>query len=131
MYRSLLLGMRQLHIWWILLAAGVVVQNLLVFPRHRGILSSRYFRPAGSWSTQQSHGQHYGAVKVSTVLVDVTQEQVDQPVSTVPDSNDADVDCASRPDRQTELGSGLSLREEVVTGMDYCDSWSEGRSLRP
>ena len=40
-------------------------------------------------------------VKVSAVLVEVTREQVDQPVSTLPDtdSDDADVTCASWLDR--------------------------------
>ena len=69
-------------------------------------------RPAGSRSTQQSDGQHSGAVKVSAVLVHVTQEQVDQPVSTSPTGKDTDTtsptgkdtdtDCASQLDRQAE-----------------------------
>ena len=46
---------------------------------------------------------------------------MDQPVSTGPTGKDADTDCASQLDRQAELGSSLSLRGEVVTGVDCCD----------
>ena len=63
-------------------------------------------QPVDSQSTQQSVGLHFGAVKVSVVLVDVTRERVDQPVSTVPNSNDAGIDCASRLDRQSGVGGG-------------------------
>ena len=78
-------------------------------------------RPAGSRSTQQSDGQHSGVVKVSAVLVDVTQELVNQPVSTSPTGKDTDTDCASQLDQQAELGSSLSLWEDVVTGVDCRD----------
>ena len=47
-------------------------------------------------STQQSDAQHSAVVKVSAVLVDVTQERVDQPVSTGPTGKAADIDCASQ-----------------------------------
>ena len=71
--------------------------------------------------TQQSDGQHSGVVKISAVLVDVTQERVDQPVSTGPTGMDANTDCASKLAQQAELGSNLSLQEEVVTGVDCRD----------
>ena len=87
----------------------------------RGLIKRPVLRPAGSRSTQQSDGQHSGAVKVSAVLVDVTQERVDQAVSIGPTGKDADTDCASQLTRQAELGSGLSLREEVATGVDCRD----------
>ena len=44
------------------------------FPRTRGHIEWPVLRPAGSRLTQQSDGQHSGAVKVSAVFVDVTQE---------------------------------------------------------
>ena len=65
-------------------------------------------------------GLHSGAVKVSAVLVDVTQKRVDRPVSTIPDSVDVDVNDKLWLDRQAQLGS--DLREEVVTGVD-CDAF--------
>ena len=55
------------------------------------------------------------------MLAYVTQERVDQPVSTGPTGKDADTDCASKLAQQAELGSDLSLREEVATGVDCCD----------
>ena len=45
---------------------------------------------------------------------------MDQPVSTGPTGKDAKTDCASQLARQAELGSDLSLQEEVATGVD-CD----------
>ena len=111
---------------WILMAAGVVVQNKFVFPGHGGHFEQPVLQAAGSRSTQQSDGQHSGAVKVSAALVDVTQKRVDRPVSIVPNSNDADINCASRLVRQAELASGLSLLEEFVTGVD-CHDFVVGR----
>ena len=57
------------------------------------------------------------------MLVDVTRVHVDQPVSTVPetDSDDADVAGASWLDRPVELESGLSRRGEVVASVNCCD----------
>ena len=69
------------------------------FPRTQGIVERPVLRPAGSRSTQQSDGQHSGEVKVSTVLVDVTQERVDQPVSTGPTGKDADTDRVTQLDQ--------------------------------
>ena len=43
MYGLLPPGMRQLRLRWILMAAGVVVQNMFVFLEHGGILSGRCF----------------------------------------------------------------------------------------
>ena len=86
------------------------------FHRMRGLIERPVLRLAGSRSTQQS-----GVVKVSAVLVDLTQERVDQPVSTGPTGKNADTDCASQFARQAELGSDLSLREEVATGVDCRD----------
>ena len=91
------------------------------FPRTQGLVERPVLRPAGNRSTRPSDGQHSGSVQVSAVLVDVTQERVVQPVSTALTGKDADTDCASQLDRQAELGSGLSLQEEVVTGVDCCD----------
>ena len=63
-------------------------------------------------------GLHSGVVKVSAVLVDVTQKRVDRHVSTVPDSVDVGVNDELRMDRQAQLRSDLLLREEVVAGVD-------------
>ena len=55
------------------------------FPLTRGLDERPVLLPAGvagSRSTQQSDGQHIGAVKVSAVLVDVTPELVEEPVPT-------------------------------------------------
>ena len=60
------------------------------YPRKRGHVERPVLGPVGSRSTQQFDGQHPGAVKVSAVLVDVTREQVDKPVSTVPDTDSDD-----------------------------------------
>ena len=49
---------------------------------------------------------------------------MDWHVSTVPDSIDVDVNGVLRLNRQAQLGSGLSLRERVVTGVVLL--WSEG-----
>ena len=46
---------------------------------------------------------------------------MDQLLSTGPTGKNADTDWALQLERQAELGSGLSLREEVVTGVDCCD----------
>ena len=62
------------------MAAGVVVRNIFIFPRHGGPVEWPVLRPAGSRSTQQSDGQHIGAVKVSAMLVDVTPELMEEPV---------------------------------------------------
>ena len=71
---------------------------------------------------------HSGMVKISAVLVDVTQKRVDRPVSTVPNSVDVDVNGVLRLDRQAQLGSDLFLREEVVTGVD-CGAFVVGGPL--
>ena len=63
---------------------GISGAEQVRFPRKRGHVEQPVLRPASSQSTQQFNGQHSGTVRVSAVLVEVTREQVDQPVSTVP-----------------------------------------------
>ena len=94
-------------------------------PRVRGNAGRQLLKLVGSRSTQQSVGLHSGAVKVSVLLVNVTQKRVDRPVSTVPNSVDVDVNGVLQLDRQAQLGSGLFLREEVVTGVD-CGAFMVG-----
>ena len=113
--------LRQLHSRWILMATGVVVWNMFVFPQRGGFLSSRCF----TQSTQPSDRQHIGAVKVSTVLVDVTPGPVEEPVPTGTTGDDGGTEYMSPTVWQTvcvwgalcegggrarcEIGSDLSL----------------------
>ena len=80
----------------------------------RGLSERSVPRPAGSRSTQQCDGQHSGAVKVSAVLVDVTQERMDRFVSTGPTGKDADTDCVSQLAQQAEVATGVDCRDFVV-----------------
>ena len=68
-------------------------------------------------------------MKVAAVKVDETRKRVDRPVSTVPDSIHVDVNGVLRLDRQTQLGSGLFRREEVVSDVDCCVFVVGGRPL--
>ena len=86
------------------------------FPPTWGLLSCQ------CRSTQQSDGQHIGAVKVSTVLVDVTPEPVEEPVPTGTTGDDGDTKYMSPPVWQTVFGSGRSVREEATPGVDCYDS---------
>ena len=58
-------------------------------------------------------------IKVSVVLVDVTLELVEEPVPTVDDGN---TDYVLPMDWQTVLGDGLSIKGEVMPGVECCDS---------
>ena len=49
-------------------------------------------------------------VRVSAVSVDATRKRVDQPVSTVPDSVDVDINGVLQRDGPAQSGSGLPLR---------------------
>ena len=92
------------------------------FPPTWQLLERPVLRPASNRSTQQSDRQHIGAVKVSLVLIDVTPEPVEEPVLTGTTGDDGDTEYMSAPVWQTVLGSGLSVREEAVPGVDCCDS---------
>ena len=69
-----------------------------------------------------SDGQHIEPVKVSAGLVDVTQELMDEPVPTGPTGDDGDTNYMSPMVLQAALGDGLSIKEEVMPGVDCCDS---------
>ena len=71
---------------------------------------------------QQSDGQHIGAVKVSAVLVDVSPELVEEPVPTDATGDDGDTKIMSPLVWQAVLGNDLSMKEEVVPGVDCYDS---------
>ena len=81
---------------------------------------------ASSWSTQQSDMEHIGAVNVSAVLVDATPELVEEPVPAGTTGDDGDTEYMSPLVWRTVLGSGLSVREEAVPGVDCY----ENRPLR-
>ena len=95
----------------------------------RGLVEQTVLRPAGSRSTPPSDGQYIGAVKVSAVLIDVTLEPVEEPVPTdaIGDGGDV-VEIMSPLVWQAVLGNGLSMQEEVVSGVMIL--WSEIRPLR-
>ena len=76
-------------------------------------------QPAGSRATQQSDRQHVEAVKVSVVLVDVTPELVDSPVPTGLAGNDGETNRMPPLVWQAALEDGLSMKEEVVAGVNY------------
>ena len=92
------------------------------FPPTRGLVERPVLRPAGSRSTQQSDGQHIGVVKVFAVLVDVTPELVEEPVPTGTTSDGDDTEYMSPLVWQAVLGDDLSMKEEVVPGVDCYDS---------
>ena len=64
--------------------------NHVFSPRLGGLLSG--LRPAGGRLTQQSDRQHIGVVKVSTVLVNVTPELVEEPVPIGSTHDDCDTE---------------------------------------
>ena len=72
--------------------------------------------------TQQSDGQHIEAVKVSSVLVDVTPELMEEPVPTGTTGDDGNTDYMPPMAWQAVLGDVLSMKREVVPGVVCCDS---------
>ena len=93
-------------------------------PRVWGDAERPVLRLAGSRSTRQSVGLHSGAVKVSTVSVDVTRKRVDRPVSTSAFLNGADryvdfADAGGVPGRSGSVAGGVTgLTEPVHVGTD-------------
>ena len=73
-------------------------------------------------SAQLSDRQHIGAVVVSAVLVDVTPEPVEEPVTIGTTGDDGNTEYMSPPVWQTVLGSGLTVREEAAPGENCCNS---------
>ena len=56
------------------------------------------------------------------MLVDVTPEPVEVPMPTGPTGDDGDTDYVSPMGWQAASGDGLSMKEEVVPGVDCCAS---------
>ena len=86
-------------------------------------MSGRCFdRPAAGRHNSLIDGQYIEAVKVSAVLVNVTPGLVEEPVLIGTTGDDGDTDYMSLMVWQVLLGDDLSMKEEVVPGVDCCDS---------
>ena len=93
---------------------------------HEGFVERPVPRPASSRSTCQFDRQPIEAVKVSAVLVDATPELVDSPVPTSLAGADDVTNCMSPLTQQAVLEGDLSMKEEVVAELDFCDSVVRG-----
>ena len=92
------------------------------FACSRGLLSGQCIdQQAAGRHDMQLDRQPVEAVKVSAVLVDVTPELVDSPVPAGIAGNDGGTKCMPLLVRQTALEDGLSVNEEVMAGVNYCD----------